>query len=556
VSETPLVPGELAVGSQVAGYQIERQIGRGGMAVVYRAFDPRLGRSVALKILAPELASDAAFRERFNREMRAAAAVDHPHIVPVYDAGEASGSLFIAMRYVAGQDLRTLLDREGALSPSRVTRIVSQVASALDEAHSRGMVHRDVKPGNMLIGTVAGSGQPDHVYLSDFGLSKQSLSTSNLTATGQFLGTLDYMAPEQVEGRPIDGRADLYALACSAFEMLAGRPPFKREESVAVLWAQVSAPTPSLRALRPELPPAVDQVMARAMAKAPGDRYQSCTAFAGALREACGLGAGEAEAAGRGEAAGWQPTEMAYVAGQAPPTAWPGPAAPAPPTAWPSDPQPASYQSGQTDPLPGAPTSYPAGLQPGQHPSWPDAPPSRYVVSPPAPSRYTADAVAPRRRRSWMGALLIVAVILLLGMAGALFALLRGHNSSTTPPASTSSAPSSPANKTSSAPPTTSPVNPAAGPRATVEAYFAAINARDYRKAWNLGGSNTGQSYQQFVQGFNGTQQDTLTIQSVSGNVVTAGLSALQADGTVKTFQGTYTVNNGVITSFDVKRTS
>jgi hypothetical protein len=557
VSETPLVPGELAVGSQVAGYQIERQIGRGGMAVVYRAFDPRLGRSVALKILAPELASDAAFRERFNREMRAAAAVDHPHIVPVYDAGEAGGSLFIAMRYVAGQDLRTLLDREGALSPSRVTRIVSQVASALDEAHSRGMVHRDVKPGNMLIGTVAGSGQPDHVYLSDFGLSKQSLSTSNLTATGQFLGTLDYMAPEQVEGRPIDGRADLYALACSAFEMLAGRPPFKREESVAVLWAQVSAPTPSLRALRPELPPAVDQVMAKAMAKAPGDRYQSCTAFADALREACGLGTGEAEAAGRPAAAGWQPTEMAHVAGQAPPTAWPGPAPAAPPTAWPSDPQPASYQSGQTDPLPGAPASYPAGPQPGQHPSWPEAPPSRYVVSPPAPSRYTADAVAPRRRRSWMGALLIVAVILLLGMAGALFALLRGHSSSTTPPASTSSAASSPANKTSSAPPTTSPpVNPAAGPRATVEAYFAAINAHDFQKAWNLGGSNTGQSYQQFVQGFNGTQQDTLTIQSVSGNVVTAGLSALQTDGTVKTFQGTYTVNNGVITSFNVRQTS
>lgn len=555
MSETPLVPGELAVGSQIAGYQIEQQIGRGGMAVVYRAFDPRLGRSVALKILAPELASDAAFRERFNREMRAAAAVDHPHIVPVYDAGEANGSLFIAMRYVAGQDLRTLLDRERTLSPARVTRIVSQVASALDEAHSRGMVHRDVKPGNMLIGTLAGSGQPDHVYLSDFGLSKQSLSTSNLTATGQFLGTLDYMAPEQVEGRPIDGRADLYALACSAFEMLAGRPPFKRDESVAVLWAQVSAPTPSLRALRPELPPAVDQAMARAMAKAPGDRYQSCTAFADALREACELGAGEAEAAGRPAPARWQPTEMAHIAGQAPATAWPGPAAAAPPTVWPSDPQPASYRSDQTDPLAGAPTSYLAGAQPGQHPSWPEAPPSRYVVSPPAPSRYTADAVAPRRRRSWMGALLIVAVILLLGMAGVLFALLRGHSSTSTPLTSTSSAPSSPANQKSSAP-TSPPVNPAAGPAGTVQAYFAAINAHDYRKAWNLGGSNTGQSYQQFVQGFNGTQQDTLTIQSVSGNVVTAGLSALQTDGTVKTFQGTYTVNNGVITSFHVQQTS
>jgi hypothetical protein len=293
------------------------------------------------------------------------------------------------------------------------------------------------------------------------------------------------------------------------------------------------------------------------MAKAPGDRYQSCMAFADALREACELGAGDAEAAGRPAAAGWQPTEMAHVAGQAPPTAWPGPAAAAPPTAWPSDPQPASYQPGQTDPLPGALPSYPAGPQPGQHPSWPEAPPSRYVVPPPAPSRYTADAVAPRRRRSWMGALLIVAVILLLGMAGALFALLRGHSSSTTPPASTSSAASSPANKTSSAPPTTSPpVNPAAGPRATVQAYFAAINAHDYRTAWNLGGSNTGQSYEQFVQGFNGTQRDTLTIQSVSGNVVTAGLSALQADGTVKIFQGTYTVSNGVITAFHVRQTS
>src|SRR5258707_3226894 len=313
VSEVPLAPRDFAVGSQIAGYQIEEQIGRGGMAVVYRAFDPRLGRSVALKILAPELARDAAFRERFGREMRAAAAVDHPHIVPVYDAGEAHGALFIAMRYVSGQDLRTLLDRERILPPARVIHIVSQVASALDEAHSRGLVHRDVKPGNMLIGTVAGNGQPDHVYLSDFGLSKQSLPSNSLTATGQLLGTLDYMAPEQVQGRPIDGRADLYALACSAFEMLAGAPPFKRDEGVAVLWAQVSAPTPSLVALRPELPPAVDQVMAMALAKSPGDRYQTCTAFAGALRAACGLGASDAGPAARPSAAAGPPTETAPV---------------------------------------------------------------------------------------------------------------------------------------------------------------------------------------------------------------------------------------------------
>jgi serine/threonine-protein kinase len=562
VSETPLAPGELVPGSQIAGYQIERQIGRGGMAVVYRAFDPRLGRSVALKILAPELANDAAFRERFNREMRSAAAVDHPHIVPVYDAGEANGSLFIAMRYVSGQDLRTLLDRERTLPPARVANIIGQVASALDEAHSGGLVHRDVKPGNMLIGTVAGSGQQDHVYLSDFGLSKQSLSTSNLTATGQFLGTLDYMAPEQVEGRPIDGRADLYALACSAFEMLAGTPPFKRDEGVAVLWAQVSAPTPSLVALRPELPPAVDQVMARAMAKSPADRYQTCMAFADALREACELRTGDAEPGGHPAPAGWLPTEMAHIHDQAP--AWPGQAGQpaAPPTAWPgsADPvpsAPAPYPSGPTDPLPAAPASYAAGQagpRPGQHPSWPEAPPSRYVVAPPAPSRYTADAVAAPRRRSWTGALLIVGVIVLLGIAGAVYATLRGHNSST----STSTPPSSPAaHSTSPTVTTTSPaVPPVLGPASTVRAYIRAINAHEYHRAWALGGINTGQSYSQFVQGFTGTAHDTLTIQSVSGGVVTAQLQALQTDGTVKTFQGTYTVSNGVITSFHIARTS
>jgi serine/threonine protein kinase len=557
VSETPLAPGELAVGSQLAGYQIEQQIGRGGMAVVYRAFDPRLGRSVALKILAPELANDVAFRERFNREMRSAAAVDHPHIVPVYDAGEASGSLFIAMRYVSGQDLRTLLDRERTLPPARVAHIVSQVASALDEAHSRGLVHRDVKPGNMLIGTVAGSGQPDHVYLSDFGLSKHSLSTSSLTATGQFLGTLDYMAPEQVAGRPIDGRADLYALACSAFEMLAGTPPFKRDEGVAVLWAQVSAPTPSLRAIRPELPAAVDQVMATALAKSPSDRYQTCTAFANALREACGLGAGDAEPGGHPSPAGWHPTEMAHIPGQAPPTASPsGPAdvQATAPTAYPSGPAdaqptaPTAYPSGPTDPLPGPHTPYPADPRHGQHPSWPDAPPSRYVVPPPAPSRYMADAVAPQRRRSWTGVLLIVGVIVLLGIAGALFAVLRGHSSST-PPSTSTSPPA--AHATSPA------VNPVSvGPAPTVQAYIAAINAHDYQKAWDLGGRNTGQSYSSFVQGFNGTAHDSLTITSVSGNVVTAQLDAAQTDGTVKHFQGAYTVSNGIITSFDIHRTS
>jgi len=552
-----VAPGELAVGSQIAGYQIEEQIGRGGMAVVYRAFDPRLGRSVALKILAPELARDKAFRERFSREMRAAAAVDHPHIVPVYDAGEANGVLFIAMRFVSGHDLRTLLDRERMLPPARVVHIISQVASALDEAHSRGLIHRDVKPGNMLIGTVAGSGQPDHVYLSDFGLSKQSVSSNSLTATGQFLGTLDYMAPEQVEGRTLDGRADQYALACSAFEMLAGTPPFKRDEGVAVLWAQLSAPTPSLRALRPELPPAVDQVMAKAMAKSPGDRYQTCSEFAAALREACGVGASDAEPGGQPSVGAWPATEMAHIRDQAPATSWPTQG---------TDPQPAAAASYPTDaqsaaPTSYAPTSYPAGPQgqgQGPHPSWPQAPPpsSRYVVQPAAPGRYTGGTPAPERRRSWTGVLLIVGCIVLLGIAGAVFAVLRNHGTATsgptTPPPSahvTSPAVTSPAV-------TTPAVNPGVtGPAATVQAYIAAINAHDYQKAWDLGGSNTGSSYTSFEQGFNGTSHDNLTIISVSGNVVTAQLAALQSDGTVKDYEGTYTVSNGVITKFDISQT-
>src|SRR5450759_2770774 len=199
------------------------------MAVVFLARDERLGRMVALKILAPGLALDDAFRQRFIRESRAAAAVDDPHIIPVFEAGEASGVLFIAMRYVRGGDVRTLLDQVGPLPPARATEILSQVASALDAAHVHGLVHRDVKPANMLLDSSAGTDRPDHVYLSDFGLSKQALAPSGITSTGQFLGTLDYVAPEQIEGRKVDGRADLYALACAAFELLSGAPPFRRD---------------------------------------------------------------------------------------------------------------------------------------------------------------------------------------------------------------------------------------------------------------------------------------------------------------------------------------
>ena len=279
----PLAPG----GSRIAGYRLEEEIGRGGMAVVFRARDEGLDRLVALKILAPVLAADEGFRRRFLRESRSAAAVDDPHIIPVHEAGEADGVLFIAMRYVPGGDVRSLVQREGPLSPSRAAAIISSVASALDAAHSAGLVHRDVKPANMLLDVRPG--RPDHVYLADFGLSKGTLSSVGLTGTEQFLGTLDYAAPEHIEGRAIDGRTDEYALACSAFELLTGAPPFPRDQSMAVLYAQLSTPPPLLTSRQPGLPPAADAVLTRALAKAKADRYPTCREFGDALRQALGL---------------------------------------------------------------------------------------------------------------------------------------------------------------------------------------------------------------------------------------------------------------------------
>jgi serine/threonine protein kinase len=278
---------DFAEGSRVAGYRLEGRVGAGGMAVVFRARDERLNRLVALKILAPMLAADEAFRRRFIRESRAAAAVDDPHIIPVHEAGEADGVLFIAMRYVAGGDVRILLRRMGSLSPGRTVAVVSPVASALDAAHAAGLVHRDVKPANILVD--ARLGRPDHVYLSDFGLSKATLSSAGLTESGQFMGTPGYSAPEQIQGKPVDGRADQYSLACAAFELLSGAPPFPREHAMAMIWAHMSEKPPPLTSRRPGFPPAVDGVLARALAKAPEDRYASCREFADALSKTFGL---------------------------------------------------------------------------------------------------------------------------------------------------------------------------------------------------------------------------------------------------------------------------
>ncbi|HEY7325607.1 MAG TPA: serine/threonine-protein kinase, partial [Streptosporangiaceae bacterium] len=275
------------VGTRIGDYRLEEQIGQGGMAVVFRAQDERLKRQVALKILSPALATDEAFRHRFIRESRSAAAVDDPHIIPVYEAGEADGVLFIAMRYVPGGDAGTLVRNEGPLPPARVAAIVSSVASALDAAHAAGLVHRDVKPANMLV--VARPGQPDHVYLSDFGLTKGALSLVSQTGTGRILGTPNYCAPEQIRGDPVDARTDEYALACSVYALLSGEPPFPRDEVMAVMFAHLSTSPPPLTSRRSGLSPAVDDVLLRALAKAPDDRFDSCGEFADALRLGLGL---------------------------------------------------------------------------------------------------------------------------------------------------------------------------------------------------------------------------------------------------------------------------
>jgi serine/threonine protein kinase len=242
-----------------AGFRIERELGRGGMGVVYLAEHVHLGRRVALKFLGPGLSESGDFRERFVRESRLAASLQHPHIVTVYDAGESEGQLYIAMQYVEGTDLATLLAAEGALAPGRAVDIVEQVAGALDVAHAEGLVHRDVKPANVLM-------RGEHAYLTDFGLTKRTTSATSLTQTGQFVGTAQYIAPEQIMGEAVDGRADLYALGCILFHCLTGAPPFERDNSVAVIYAHLNDPPPSASALRPELPAAIDAVITHAMA--------------------------------------------------------------------------------------------------------------------------------------------------------------------------------------------------------------------------------------------------------------------------------------------------
>jgi len=266
------------VGDEFAGYRLRAVIGRGGMSVVYQAENPRLGSVVAVKVLAPELATDDVFRARFLEESRIAASLNHPNVIPIYDMGPSDDLLYIAMRYVAGTDLRAMLKKHSPIPPADAVFLTGQAARALDAAHRKGLVHRDVKPGNLLIEHGL-DGDPDHVYLSDFGITKHTLSRSGLTRTGEFLGTIDYVAPEQIQDVPVDGRADQYSLGCVLYECLTGRVPFTKERDAAIIWAHVEEMPPLPSTLRPELPTEVDDVFSRVLAKKPDDRYSSCREF-------------------------------------------------------------------------------------------------------------------------------------------------------------------------------------------------------------------------------------------------------------------------------------
>jgi serine/threonine protein kinase len=400
----PELPQTDLISRELGSYRILRTIGRGGMSVVYLAEHMRLRRKVALKVLAAELAENENFRKRFERESQLVAGMEHPHIVSVYDAGELSGYLFIVMRYIDGPDLRAVLKDEGRLQPARALRITTEVASALDAAHAQELIHRDVKPANILLAN-AGTAQ-ERTYLCDFGLTKRSMSGPSLTATGQFLGTIDYTAPEQIEGGTVDRRTDVYALGCVLYQCLTGTHPFPRDTDLAILWAQVRDTAPPVSMRRPELGVRVDEVLEKALAKSPDERYASCGELAAALSGALGLRPVESAASGSHPAAPATDVELP-------------PSAPPPSTAEPD-----------TDVKPVLPTRAAASTD-----SWPDfttATPERADALPPPglPESPGPTAAPPRRRRN-RRALIGAGALTIAALAAVAVALTRDDDGTT-----------------------------------------------------------------------------------------------------------------------------
>jgi len=272
----------LAAGSTVGGLTVEAVLGTGASGTVYRARDGA-GVPVALKVLDPALAADRRFRERFLREAALAGTLEHPSVVPIIATGEDAGLLYIAMAYVDGVDLRTLLRDQGPLPPDRALSLLEGIAGALDAAHAAGLVHRDVTPGNVLVGRLDGR---EGSYLADFGLARHASTPTSLTGERSFVGTIDYIAPEQIRGDPLDGSADQYALACVLYASLTGSPPFVRETDVATVFAHLNERPPPASSRVPDLPPRLDAVLARGLAKEPAGRYADCRALLAAAEAA------------------------------------------------------------------------------------------------------------------------------------------------------------------------------------------------------------------------------------------------------------------------------
>jgi serine/threonine protein kinase len=403
---------ELGPGAQIGGYTIEALAGRGGMGLVYRARQERLDRLVAIKVIAPEFAADEAFRIRFEREAMIAARIEHPNVLPVYEVGEVDGRLFLVMRYVQGADLGAVRRRAGRLEPEHTVHLTAQVAAALDAAHACGLVHRDVKPGNVLLSGETGR---EHAYLTDFGLAKRFAESNAVTGTGRMVGTLDYIAPEQARGERVDARTDVYALGCMLYELLTGSVPFPREQEVAKIYAHVSEPPPRVRDQVPTTPTELDDAVARAMAKAPEDRFAS----AGDLGRAAALGARRQlfEGAGRSVAV--------------------GAAAPPPPPAPDTDvtrvsrarTAPVDPPRPRTPPGPSAPRR-PAPPTRAQ-PTRPAEPPSPVAPVQAATARHEAPPPAPGARRGRRTGILAGAAVVVLIAAGAAVAVATsgGHSS-------------------------------------------------------------------------------------------------------------------------------
>jgi serine/threonine protein kinase len=299
---------ELSVGAVFAGFRIERTLGRGGMGIVYLARELGLERLVALKVIRGEVADDDRFRERFRLESRTAASIEHPRVVTVFGTGEQDGLLYVAMKYVPGLDLQRLISARGPLGPGEASAVIAQVADGLDAVHAAGLVHRDVKPANVIVADREGGVDGPAAYLADFGLAKALASSGRLTATGEVIGTVDFMAPEQIRADRVDARADVYALGCVLFHAVTGETPFAERESSAKMWAHLNEPPPSASSRSGAGPAVLDSVIRRAMAKDPGERFPS----AGDLGRA-------AVAAARGEAV--TESERPVGAGEAAPPA-------------------------------------------------------------------------------------------------------------------------------------------------------------------------------------------------------------------------------------------